>query len=1010
MVSLPASRDSEPLRKRQRPSENEKRTRRYDEIASIQDAQVEGDSLGSVAIRTALDHFLASRRLSESLKDSIGLVLREAKASIDSLPQKSLTFAVKSAVTREILSKVAPHLSAKAVFRSPQCTELAIQCEPPSNINVVGSFLLGYTSSAVADIAVEMPSSILKHKDFINYKYHDKRLLYLLYLAHHFSQMKEQKWLRFSITEYPLAGNIDHPSLTVSHTDFPQIRVRILPTYAANVFDAERLGDDRRNVRPAGESSVVQQESHATVKYNQAILADARFITYLKTLHAISTSCPNFVDCVLLLEAWSIRHRLLPSKFLFAVLISDLISRSIVPRSASREHLLRCAFNAMRSRCLESLSLHGVRVSALVDLALLDRISECSATALRIIESESASDDPWNGVLSHLFASARGTQAKHHPLSTLFDGFLRLYGPEDMSLTFDVREKVFSVLHTALVKTKRVSQIETLSETLFGLTFESHEAVVRKVDVRGESDDADQFKSFWKSKASLRRFRDGKIVEALVWSGGVQTLNEIATYAINTHFGETISCRVFTGLLETAANMPSSNDVQNRAILSFNELATQLRSVDLPLKIHSVHATSPQLRRCGMYAIRPNPGNIFIEPLEIVATFESSHAWPTDAVALAASKAAFYVALKNKLAEKGIASQATISHIDIIVGEFFFRLRAWVETEEKVLEGSPEINKFRWETKTVVQHHDDFRSVENVILVQVCQLAKRWLNAHMMFKCLGKRREEIVELLVISAVRNGFMKEVKSTMLGFCRFLHLLAEFPWEVCPLVVSFSEADEGAEETFESDRSVALRKAQKHFAEKGKTFGLYVSHGEDILPIIEQSEALERVIISRIQAISEAALQFIDQFLSKPDSDSNLNTLFIADTDGFDVELKFSERACVMGKLSAKDNLVNRKGERKIKHLVPGFDPMERVWHTLEERLSRWALFLGQLRSGSSLYLVWRPAVKKTVKFSLRESAYCEPKNGKLTTSTDELLQEIALLSNGLLVEARKIEPQT
>lgn len=1000
----------EPSRKRQRIAGKHNEINQYEEIADIQDAQVEGDSLGAPAIRATFDQLIAGSKLSDSLNHLTECALREAKASLDELPRKSLTIAVNSMVIRNTLAQVAPGLSTDNLFYSLSYKDLSIQCEPPSSVNVVGSFLLGYSSTLVADVAVEMPSSIFQSKDYINHKYHDKRLLYLLYLAFHFINMKGEKWINVSITKHCLAGDAEKPTLTVSHSDFPQITIQIIPTYSLKLFDRERLGDTRRNVRAPGSSSVVEQNSLATIAYNNGILADATPLANLQTLHTILSAVPHFTASILLLEAWSIRHRLPLSKFVFAVLLSDLITRSVVPQSASREHILRCAFNAMRSHTLDNLLIHGVRVCASLDSSALHRIADCAGSSLQTIESETAIDDPWNGIVFHSFTNYLGSKATPHPLTVQFDGFIRVWVSSNSNMSKDMEAKVLSVLDAAFVETRRISRIEPLGAGLFGLTFVSHEDVVRKVDTRNESSDVEKFKSFWGEKAELRRFRDGKIVEALVWSGGMRTLMEIAKFIFDKHFGKNLKFKVFVGEMEEVANLSDTSITTNRAISAFNELATLLRDVEgLPLTIHSVHAASPHLRRCGMYAIRPFTRNVFIEPLEIVATFESSNSWPNDAVALAASKAAFYVGLKNKLGGKGLSSEVTVSFLDIELSGFVFRLRLRVDKELEVLQGTQEGKKLNWETEAIVRHHEDIRNVGNLIMFHVCRLAKRWLNAQMLFRCLGERKDSIVELLVVSVMGSTSQGQIKSSMLGFCRFLYLLAEFPWEVCPLVVSFSPEgndDNELRDTFDVDRCAALQKAQKLFDAQPGAFELYVAHGDDVEPWLDKKFKLERVLANRIRATAKAALEHIEQYLVS--SELTLNTLFTPDTEGFDVELKLDERGCIMKKKSSSGALGGYKGQIRVNRIAPGLDPVDRVFQMFEQRLGRWALFLSRFRSGSSIFVVWRPIVHNSIKFSLRETPFCEPRiTGELVPSKDELLQEMKILGQGLVVEVRVIK---
>lgn len=1007
----------ERVSKRQRTANYPHKNDGYNDLTGIQDAQIEGDSLASPVVRTALDNLISSRKMSATSRNLAKQSLREVKSSLDRMSVIPFPLCPHSTAARDVVRKVATSASLNDLFLSPNFMDLKVECGPPSKVNVVGSFLLGLSSTPVVDIAVEVPPQVFHPKDYLNYRYHDKRLLYLLYLARHFIESDEIGWLNISITTHFFANDTRKPTLSLRHPRFDQITIRIIPTYAVDLFDVSRLTETRRNIRPRGSSSVVEHPMEATIAYNHSILADAKPLQNLQTLHAISSTSPSFVPSVLLLECWSIRHSLKLGKFVFAALVSDLISRSVLPRRASREHFLRSAFSAIHSHALDGLQINGLKICSSVNTARLHRISQCAATALRVIECRSAVDDPWYGAVPFLFVKARGNTVSPLPLCTLFDGFISIQHNTNVPSENTADELVLLTLQRALIETKRVSQIEPLGKGVFGLTFSSFEDVVRKVDIRPENINADSFKDFWGDKTSLRRFKNGKIIESLIWCGGMQTLREIVTYALDMHFGDILNVQVHVGDVEQIAKLSDSNLSTNRAIASFNQLASLLRSVQgLPLRVRDVHATSPYLRRCGLFSIRPNPGSAFIEPLDVVLSFETSHAWPNSPIAIAASKAAFYVALKGKLGESGVSSRATISFLDVVLGGFVFRLRLRVDKEGSMLEGTKEGEKLKLETETAIRHHDDIRIVDSSIMGIVCQLAKRWLNAHMLFASLGDRRDVLVEMLVASTMCSRSVAKPSSVRMAFCRFLHLLSEFPWEVCPLLVSFvSEDDEriNVDSNYELDRLEALSKALRDHNEKKAAFGVYAAHGEEVEAICGGSDnGVERAIVARIQATASAALQHMDRHVMSTSNDVTLATLFKMDTEGYDLVVKLDEAACIMtcpmsNGLGSRNSSGKPKFHRDVDQFAAGLDPVERIWQLLVQRLGRWALFLRRVRNGSEVYVVWRPVARKQDKFSLRAAPFCEPYGNQLIIpSTAELIEEIRLLGQSLVTDVRKL----
>lgn len=98
-------------------------------------------------------------------------LLKELKAHIDALPEATVTWA-----------SLAPRCGGLTVRdRVSQDLDFA----PPTKVEVVGSFLLRTMAqpSLNVDLAVQMPSQCFHPRDFLNYRYADRRAMYLAVLA-----------------------------------------------------------------------------------------------------------------------------------------------------------------------------------------------------------------------------------------------------------------------------------------------------------------------------------------------------------------------------------------------------------------------------------------------------------------------------------------------------------------------------------------------------------------------------------------------------------------------------------------------------------------------------------------------------------------------------------------------------------------------------------------------------------------------------------------------------------
>ncbi|PXF41595.1 Nucleolar protein 6 [Gracilariopsis chorda] len=983
------------------------------DIQALQDAELNRDSLCSPGIAIAIDSIISQRKTSEERRRDMEQVLQDVKSSLESIPTKTKKMSFNSSQTRNTFRVAAKGVHLESVFRSENYTELSIECTPPKRVRVVGGFTLGYSSNAI-DVTLEMPSDIFHERDYLNYHYHDKRLLYLTYIARYFIKSEAEKWTSICLMGRCLNGDKLKPTLSLSRGGEPGITVRLIPTYADGLFDKDRLGSDRKNVRQHGESSVVKNMSEATAMYNTSIMIDGTLEVTLKSFHKTLSQVSSLRDTMLLLEAMRIRHRLFDSNFYFAAVLHDIITRGAAPVRASREHLLRCTLTAIRRGILKSLTISGVQIGLSLGESALQRTAIVAGTALRTLESKAMAEDPWYGVVPYLFAAARGTKCGPRPLSTLFDGFIKVSRSEGCIPDSDV---VLKVLRRALLETKRVIRLEMIDTGLFGFFITSFHDVCRKVDTRPASWDASLFKSFWGSKSALRRFKDGKIVEALIWSGGLCTLNEIVQYAVRKHLGSDVVSKVILGDLDKAAGMLQADEVSSSAIATFNELASLLRSLEgLPLSILSVHATSPHLRRCGAYAIRPSARSKFVQSLDIVATFESSGAWPDDAVAISAAKAGFYVALKSKLGERGISAQATISFVDIQVGGFVFRLRIRVDKEKELLAGrTGELDELVWVTETVIRHHDNIRDVESAIMGRVARLVKRWLNCHMLLSQMGDRSEELIEVLVASVLSQSTTPVPKSSFRAFCQFLHILAEFPWEVCPVTVALgNEESSGVDKYDDGERRrenelIEMRmSAQNQFAELGCAMSVFCELDDDgnAVSWFSKAHCADAVIVRRIRETAKASLQFIETSLLKNGSEE-YGTIFTASTEVFDVAFELDVGQMAFHKPSDSRALRVSGGGVGLDSLLVGFDVTSVLMRELSERFGKYALFMMRMHGGSAIYVVWKPIVYKNVKFSLREAPFRVVEDGagrEMKMCTRQLLAEMRYVGGDLITGVR------
>jgi U3 small nucleolar RNA-associated protein 22 len=225
--------------------------------------------------------------------------------------------------------------------------------QPPSRVDLVGSFLLKSVARPVlnVDVALEMPKSCLGAKDYLNYRYLEKRACYLdvvaqflqsrfelhalvAYLVHfihsdfvisrlvgdlaadlsiaalHDERSRPCLILRpqaSSGADAACAGGIDASSSFV---------IRLFVSVPHDVFPLRKLAPNRNAVRPAHQygsaiatESVESEQSSwlPTPRYNANVLEDVLFRSHLEQQHAAlgsSADKDGVVQAIALFKLW----------------------------------------------------------------------------------------------------------------------------------------------------------------------------------------------------------------------------------------------------------------------------------------------------------------------------------------------------------------------------------------------------------------------------------------------------------------------------------------------------------------------------------------------------------------------------------------------------------------------------------------------------------------------------------------------------------------------------------
>ena len=259
------------------------------------------------------------------------------------------------------------------------------------------------------------------------------------------------------------------------------------------------------------------------------------------------------------------------------------------------------------------------------------------------------------------------------------------------------RVKAFALI-TTTDSTRPLTQAHaarSLSDLHIGLVIDTVNAF-RLVDhgppaAETETPETLAFRELWGDKAELRRFKDGRITESVVWD--VRSSDEraripamIVRHVLSRHFDVKVQdvkeCQThfdnilklpesISGLLQ-GAGVPTGFKA---ALAAFDGLVRNIKSLDeeLPLALLNVSPADSHLRYSSVFAPTPLPTKTafsmpplarYLPAMEVILQFERSGQWPDDITAIQTTKMAFFERIGSSLMEKVPGLRA-----DVVIGD-----------------------------------------------------------------------------------------------------------------------------------------------------------------------------------------------------------------------------------------------------------------------------------------------------------------------------------------------------
>lgn len=497
------------------------------------------------------------------------------------------------------------------------------------------------------------------------------------------------------------------------------------------------------------------------------------------------------------------------------------------------------------------------------------------------------------------------------------------------------------------------------------------------------------FRKFWGEKAELRRFKDGSILESLVWStagSNHNILDKIVMHVLERHVGKEAAHEInflgnVFGLLLPGSTKSNPLAVYQPVLNAFENLEKEIRSLEgLPLQIRQISAGSPELRYSSIDA--PNLGchKTLIQLADVYIQFEGSARWPEDLAAIQRTKVAFLFKIGELLEEStnGLIARLGLENerhkllnqafIDIIYpAGASFRLRIHHEQELLILERSLRDKSNNLGRGTDIHfalstHKRDFvqRSLHTQavrtlstrfpLLSPSIRIMKKWRNSHLLSSHVS---DELIELLTIRTFVQPYpWQSPASVMTGFLRTLAFVSKWHWQSEPLIVNLGREMSARDVEGMNARFDTWRKVDPGM----NRIVLFAASNLDPDGISWTEQSPSKVVAARFTNLAKAACKLAkEQALQIQPS-----TLFSRSTADYDFIIHLHPHfvAGNLGRDNQRSIFKNLEIQAVRDTSLIGFDPVHLYLEELTSLYSNNILFFQDTHGGPCIAGLWNP----------------------------------------------------
>ncbi|KAI8973737.1 Nrap protein [Mycotypha africana] len=791
------------------------------------------------------------------------------------------------------------------------------------------------------------------------------------------SNKKTKNAKKFKVEYSTMKGDLRRPILIVkpsgdgSDVDFTKSKcvIRILPYIENDNEDAaiplHRLAPGKSCVKPAT----------ATPHYNASLLMDMSYTRTLAFLYQISKSSPEFKNAILLARTWILQRGLESvglDAFLFSMVMAYLLqgNQDGTGKKLSTSHscyqLFRGTLDFLAAHDFNSTPVmlgesekeefSAVQFQTHYDVVIVDPsgmlnlAAQMTRSAMSQVQHEaklamSFFKDETADRFDALFLK------KVEDFKFKYDNVVRIpYSEQNWSfdeskeneqaLKADFHHylpylvsRISDILQRGL--TNRVDlvairynqpsnsswsvqenrqELKDITITI-GLLLNSDNAprLVDQGPDAANKDEVARFREFWGDKSELRRFKDGSIVESVVWqTQGYENrsliVQKIVLHLLKLHLDVSADQLVYWAgqvypFLRFSKSLPhhlfntQELEVQGfQPVMSaYSQFSKHLRQLDdaLPLLINNVYPAHVNLRYSS--ATIPHPVDFrniiaypltarYVDAMDVVVHIESSAKFPDDLDALQKVKHAFLLKLAEEFKTRYQVDAVVVDdvreknpwairgYLDVYYFGYIFRCHIHLEQEATLLQkivnsktatimnqnlAKDALEKYMYRLRYQQLHTFYIQAMcaKYTAFSSTVRLVKRWFGAHLLSNHVA---EEVIELIVahVFLEPQPWVAPV-STLAAFSRVLGLLATWDWQQTPLIV-----DVEGELVAKDREEITTQFSQWRRVNPQLTVGCYtIATAKDHSGHRWSMHKPGRAIAARVQALARASVDVIE-----------------------------------------------------------------------------------------------------------------------------------------------------